>query len=452
MKLLGQAAAVGVYMVLVGGIAFISQWVTTETMPPPAIIARGTEKSSNYKLNFPVTQEDSRLISEIQPAKGLFYFWFENKNAVHLEMLLYFASCQCARTEVTYLTSEEEMVLRDFLPRAVATQTTLASAGFLPTLGSAVYTTDRVQSFLGQPDRWTTLIPKHNASQSQEVEGKQQVIVPPRTTGLMRTSWEGKTVKRERLKLKIWSQEPGAAVEETTLELRLNFVRAVKIEQEEIDLGMMASGDRKTFQLPCWSHTRAGFDLKPVLEKKDGAFTCTSRPMTVDECRALGQNVEAPVLSGHVLTVTADSHKLDLGQFRRTLSLDSEALLEPMTVTFTGTVRGAVRILAAENDDRIHLRAFPAGKGESREVLLEADQPDMQLEFHAKTPDFLGVELSTGRLTGDGKKQWTLKVTVPPNRASGPLPVDCAIELKTRGVPPRFIRIPVTGRAVVDRK
>ena len=47
----------------------------------------------------------------------------------------------------------------------------------------------------------------------------------------------------------------------------------------------------------------------------------------------------------------------------------------------------------------------------------------------------------------NGKKQWTLQVTVPPDRADGRMPADSNVVLTTNETPPRRIRIPVRGHA-----
>jgi hypothetical protein len=81
-------------------------------------------------------------------------------------------------------------------------------------------------------------------------------------------------------------------------------------------------------------------------------------------------------------------------------------------------------------------------------VATEADFADRK----DKPPfaDFIQTTLEdVTKKAGVPGKAWVLKVTIPANAWSGPIPRDTAVYLKIEGEKPRFIRIPVIGNAYI---
>jgi hypothetical protein len=121
-------------------------------------------------------------------------------------------------------------------------------------------------------------------------------------------------------------------------------------------------------------------------------------------------------------------------------------------LTVSGVVRGNVTVLTGEGDtdkDRISLGAFPRESGVTRTVTVEAKAgEDVVLE---SKPEFMHAELKPGEQGSDGRKRWSLIVSIAANAVgAGPFGrpgdalSDTAIYLKANG---RMVRIPVTGAA-----
>ena len=116
------------------------------------------------------------------------------------------------------------------------------------------------------------------------------------------------------------------------------------------------------------------------------------------------------------------------------------------SVHLTGAIEGNIRVVSEGGRDVVSLEDFKASTGARKTVVVEADG-DVALTMESKAPGYLGVELKEAPKGANGKKQWTLQVTVPPDRADGRMPTDSNVVLTTNEKPPRRIRIPVRGHA-----
>jgi len=286
------------------------------------------------------------------------------------------------------------------------------------------------------------------------------IMVPEKTVGLIRLSWEPKKPNTERLSAEIWCQAMGSKPSPPAfprLEVQITVVPPLLASPGEQDAGELYPGGTVQAEFLCFSPTRAELPVTATVlnrfDKPDPCFTCTLTPLTEADKLNISREMLSRVLCGYRVHVQirerlSDAEQMDLGPFRRTLVLESNGVKELASPTLTGVVRGDVTVGSEDDKDRIRLASFPAALGKSRTVILTADRPAVRLspEDIEVEPEFLKAELKS-LAPLEGRSRWELKVTVPAGRASGILPQHSAVYLKVQDNPPRRIRIPVTGNA-----
>jgi len=138
----------------------------------------------------------------------------------------------------------------------------------------------------------------------------------------------------------------------------------------------------------------------------------------------------------------ASAKQMDQGAFHHTVSflLDNEKVPGPQIF---GTVKGDIIIGNTEDRGKVDLKIFRAKEGVTRTVSLWTDDK-VNLQKESQVPATLEVKLNKEEKAGNRVK-WGLEVTVPPNTQFGAFPEESVVILRVMTVPPRFIRIPVTG-------
>jgi len=227
----------------------------------------------------------------------------------------------------------------------------------------------------------------------------------------------------------------------------------------------LLSGDPRprVAKFTVYSSTRRSFTLQPESEKAQQArhpFVTCGQPtaLTDEQCRTLEKEHRTDILCAYRVEVTVwerlEGREHDLGPFRTTVALKSDALPDDIGLTVSGVVRGPVTVVSGEGDankDRIAFGAFPRSIGAIKTVTVEADPGVNVVIDKEKAPEFLKAELKDDSPGAARRKTWTLTVSIPANAVSGPFggPADPAgdttIYLKANG---RGVRIPVSGNAI----
>jgi hypothetical protein len=436
------------FVVLIGGIAFVRNWIYTK----PDDGAEETKTPEVAALDFPVKIAEGHPEYEVH-TDGHHDFSFQNPNPQAIELGLDRTSCTCSHVGVRTLTPEEANVVRqECLGGAVPVLE--GSAGLLPTLASLAGLLHLAPRLADQPDRWQAL----KDAKSGQVESV--VSVPSHGVGLVRLSWQGRQVGPQRLSATVWVQAAGNSHSRggrTTLEVPVLFVNPVQVYPETVPSVTLEPNGHHQFECLCWSSTRPDFQLLSVREEDNNpCFVCTFVRLTGAELNqaatTLSKQVPVRVLSAYRIFVKlyerlpSKGAQLDLGPFKHHLVLKTnQADFETLTVTVPGTVRGDITVGAGESRDKIRLPTFPASRGTTATVPIQANHPGLKLVIDSHKPEYLGVELREH--PGEEGRRWDLTVTVPPGRAAGEMPPESAVVLKTQTQPPRLIRIPVLGRA-----
>jgi hypothetical protein len=419
------AVLVGALVVVVFLVTFVSQWVSsgeTKTTGPTGP-ERTKVKTKVRQLEFPIVrvpekEEDPSILAEMHPQTGHQDFWFRNPHDVSIEMGLEAKSCKCEKVEARLLSPEEEQKYQ--------------SSKVAPESG---------WQLLGNP-----------------ANAEPPLTVPAGATGLVRLMWDGKAEKKQVLKISVWTAAPGDDLRNvSTLEASVDFVPAfyVNVGTQQLP-SPLQEGQKMRVSFIAWSHTRSKMKVTAHERRNDPCFVCEVTPLTPEECeRRLPQGDRRPIVSAAQVAVTVfaqrDGHSLDMGPFNRMIEVlcdEDQGLARE--VTLSGVVTGNIRLLTADQKDWINLEDFRARDGKTVTVSLEADAVVKDLKIENKTPAYLQVDLTSDPDSPRGKKQWKLKVGVPPGRADGRLPRGSGITLTTLDTPPRRLKIPVLGHATND--
>lgn len=447
MKPLQMWGFVIVALIMVFVVTFLSQSVSRHSKQTASIGGASTTETT-LGLTFPKSDVDDASLVEMKPSTGHYDFFFENTNAIPINIGIDRVSCKCSKVEMLLLAKEEESAYQNWLATG-ATQVGLTANGALPqALASTEVIVHSNRNILGHSDRWQSLM---------ETE-ENPLLVPAHCKGLVRLSWEGKEPGMQRLKAVVWHQEPGQAKTRsyTSLEMPIQFVQPLLIEPPTADVKEISAGSQRTVNFIVWSPTRAGFSFMAKEEGSDPCFECTFTPMTRAECDAAMASAPAKTLfmySGGRLSVTVHERvagrQMDIGPFARKITVASDALPHPINLEVQGIVLGEVRILS-DDKSRINLGPFSADAGATTVFKLESDRSDLKLQHESHVPEYLEVELAEAKEPASGgAKTWEMRVTVPRNRAVGRLPSESMIVLKTQDNPPRRFRIPVVGHATI---
>ncbi len=246
------------------------------------------------------------------------------------------------------------------------------------------------------------------------------------------------------------------------LRVSLGVVAALSILPARVDVGELNFGEKATREFQVFSVTRS-FTLDPSMIKDPLQDSCLSIdaivPMTDAEKETLAVQIrpkDSPppeIRSGYKVRVTLHERKgdkqLDLGKQDRTLEVWL-ADGEKAGFTISALVRGDVQVVeGSEVRDVIDFGPrYRSNLEKVKKVRLVAKRPDLDLELlpEERYPSFLQPELSEPMLV-QGKKQWTLTVTIPKDTLYQELPLNSAIVVRTKETPPRRFKIPVKAIA-----
>jgi hypothetical protein len=437
------------------GVTFVRQYVkTTDGGGEGPELPPGTEEK---RLYFPVTVLEGNPESELH-LFGHHDFWFQNTFEEPIEIGFEKKSCKCSKVEVLALAPGAEQQCRQWFSTAATCMALDAPSGVFNTLQMAAAAQDGIGRLEAQNGGW------------QLLDQNKTVIAPAQGAGFVRLSWEGRAIGAIRLTAKIWAQSPGnprTRGGDTSLEAPVVIVPGLQVWPDKLPLPAdLNANDEAQVQAFVWSATRAGFTVSAREESNDPCFECTCTPVSGEDfdnaVSFLHQRGPTSPLTIYKIAVTVHErvgdHQMDLGPFVRKIVLTSDQLdFHERTITVEGMVRGEIQVGGVDAEDqaarrgerdKIVLRVFPSARGTKATVPINSNQPGLKLSLDSKVPSYLEADL---KQVGDPARggHWDLTVTVPPNRATGRMPVDSVIVLKTQTDPPRRIRIPVVGKATL---
>ncbi len=460
----------GIFVALVGGITFVTQYVPSWRAKP----ASGTagpgaggevltfpEKLARWDMHPGYGQEQ-----ELHTV-GTYTFWFENRQPKPAELGLVSKSCQCSNVEACVLSADQTRAFREARQAHAVLQTAAAALpgpwgqGLLPDLvGLAAEGKDRhagagtgadVGALVGITPGWQELRVQKSGEPGQVVE--------PGQAGLVKLIWRTKRANDHlRLVAKLWTQAQGEprTRQEVDLQALVSVVPAVRAYPTWVDIKRWDPAGVGRAEFRCFSATRTGFPLTAREVSGDPCVWTEVIPLTGTECRLLEKEVgiraQMPmrVLSGYRVRVTVSQSRgdrqLEQGHFERWIKLQAPGG-EIDDVRVTGFTRGDVTVGTEKDDGKINLSSFRRDLRKTQTVpVWTSPGVDLDPEKIEKKPDFMEVELrkvhggDTDQATG-----WQLRVSIPPNPPVEGWPADSAIILHTRGKTAQRIRIPVNA-------
>ena len=309
--------------------------------------------------------------------RGVHDFWFQNDNDVSIQLGLLQKNCTCANVSVALaLTGWREnggqlaaaaMVLGHAGPLGAAELAATAGAQNRPQPGPNV--------------DWKHLAPADN----RPLQAADCFTIPPWAGGWVRLGWNASESEPKRLSADL--AMVASSTSTIRLEASVSFVAPIKVwpTTKELSVAQFTAGDSpRQARFLCWSPTRRHFTLKPYLhdestERSNRFITCEQlAPLNHEECQQLENERKTRVLSGYAVILTvhqrlANDDQMDMGPFRATAFLKSDAMDGSLELVVTGTVVGDVNVLTdGESRDRIRLCPFPSRFGVEK-VTLEAD-------------------------------------------------------------------------------
>jgi hypothetical protein len=458
-----------VLVALVGGVTFLRNWTTTKTTDTEAASekvlvdttgnaakepAKTPDNDTRVNIPGPVVN-DGRLSSYPEfefHGETHFDFWFDSPYGQAIDLGLRSKSCKCSKIEAIPLSAEEVKVIREQLPASLAGQVAMASAGIMPFLGSAAATNATSGRVLGMKDRWFTLLPGEDNG----------VLVPPNGGGFVRINVEGRAKGPLRLVIKVWAQSHGSTLTrgpDLSMDVPVVVVQPLRVTPEAQTVAFLTPNSKSETEFFCWSSTRAGFSLKAIEQSHDPCLECEVESLTGSEFRRIAEWLHKDVVQLYTTPLTiyrvhvtvherVSGKQMDLGPFFREIVLQSDQPdCDPLAVTVQGIVRGDIDLGTGEDRDQIKLQSFASSKGTQASFPIRVRQPGVRLELESVSPSFVIAKLVEKPPEGAGN--YELQLEIPPNRATGKLPKESAVFLKTLTDPPRRVRIPIIGQATL---
>jgi hypothetical protein len=424
---------VGVVVALVFGVTYAAMMIGKgggggSGNTPGNVVSQEEFLSFPFGMMMPADEGSPQAEREVQKA-GSYDYWFTNPGNQPVRVGVEKKNCQCAKVELA------------LLPREWWGKDLTKEGG------------KRGELLAGVADlSWEELLE----------EGK-LVEVPPGAAGAIRVGWQAHPQPMfKEIKAAMVTESRGKTGAPVGLEAKINFVEPVRVladtakpgteRPQEAMLTEMDENAVETATFYCWSSTRNKFTVK-IDKPSDPCLSCSEpEPLTEKERKQIGEAHQVHMLCGYRVKVTVreqtpDGKKhLDLGYFRRHITLRPEPDAEPVQAVVIGLVRGELEVGLGEEKNIIRLGSFAVASGTSKIITLSTEKNDTDLEVDEYTPFLAKPKLELIPQTGGGKT-WELTVTVPPNaRVEGQLR-DCAVSLKIKGESGRRIRIPITGFA-----
>jgi hypothetical protein len=260
----------------------------------------------------------------------------------------------------------------------------------------------------------------------QGVDDVNGVEVAPGAAGWIRMGWTGKKAGPEGFGAELWMQKPENGTG-GRLEARVTIVEPVRIRAEvekdrpEANFARLLPGEKRTAQFLIWSSTRPHFTIKAQPSVHPCVVIGDPQELKEADRAALSKLQDnEPILCAYRVAVTVHERiegkgQLDLGPFRRHIKWIADVDPEhPIAAAVQGMVEGEVKFYSPNGKFHIDLGAIRPDDGVESTFELEAENPDIQLDYEPKgSPDFLDVKLQDNGNTG-GAKTWRVTVRFNP--------------------------------------
>lgn len=430
---------IAVIVILVFGVTYASLYLPGLLKPESTASKADNTPKLQLILGDPEDSEQkAKVIPEMESGPGHRTFWFRNPNDKPVQVALYDVNCTCSSVKLAVA------------PRAWG-----------PDLKSKDLDARENDPALVWED-----VPKSNTPN--------RVTVPPQSRGGVQLHWKkDKPKPTELFRAELHTEMEEIAGAPLRIETEVNFIDAVRIATEddltkplpsnEVVVGTLGPGDVVgPINVILFSSTRSEFTLTVEEDPKNPCIVWGQpQKLTPEQCKALADKNKVKVLAAYQVPVTVyerapTGQQLDVGPFRRALTLNSDAMTERIILRVSGAIRGDVIIGSGDDRDQISFGQVEAAGPRSRPITLISGTPGLKLELDpdAKLPDYLKATITEDSAAQAGPlgKSWTLTVTLLTDKVLGPLPRDeSLIVLKTNSDPPRKIRIPVLGTVYVKR-
>jgi hypothetical protein len=452
------AVPVGLFMVLVAGIAWVTQflpdWRARKEGPPPApvkpirLLDSNTAQWDTYEIPPPKKESGRDSIPKKRfhlgefehESEGHYVYAFESALDTDLAIGLQSKSCRCSRLEVCLITGEE---LTAFTER-VEEGKKLIMAGKQPKQSA--------QELEPPAQRWKTL----------ELNDTDGIHIPPHRPGLIRLTWKGNTKDEDGMVLhaRLWLKPAQGKVEELKLDVPIALVPPVRVYPPKEHVSFQSSGQFAQREFFFWSATRDDLDVQPVGEP-DPCVKVEVRKVRPEKLKKLemtllgqGDIVTRPRSACQVVVTVYEERngkQLDMGAVVRAVPVrvtaGGEEIKDPPTPIITGRVRGVVTVDGADDLGRIDLKDFDVTDDTIAKVHLVADAA---VDLADRTPAQKHLTATLGKKqVADGEATWELEVRVPrktfPRARELPPGTAVILEATAPGRPRRLLRIPVIG-------
>lgn len=455
-SLLRYAVSLVLLVLIIGGIAWVTQYLPRWTKTKPASPAPGASNAnkllkferdvaqwSNVKRDSEAPEKESYRHRDYEPGqKGYYDFPFRNISGDEVEVVFYMSSCDCASVQVCALPGED-------LDRAIK--------------AIAEKPADPIQ--YGTEPSWTDLLKQADWEKlSKDARDGKRLLVKPNDGGVVRVRWVAKAAGQEmNVRPSVAFRKPGEArISGQTLGVPLMVALPVRFHPPRKHVGGLTAGKKVTEEFFAWSSTREKLDLK-LAAANDPLFETSLSPLSPKECEDLestlkndplfsASKLQPRVLSAQRVSITVHESRggqqLDLGSFFRKLdvTLDGIPQRDIPGPEIVGRVHGDIVIGGADDQGRVRFKEFNARIGASKTVEISADSR-WKLETFKQDPAWINVNLTKDTRQEDPKRTiWQLEVVVPENTpAAHSFEEPNAVILRIPGTPDRFVRIPIEG-------
>jgi hypothetical protein len=455
--------ALGVMVLAVFGVTFVVNYVG------PAPEADSTSDASAAELpvvnirikKYPFVAEYGGILIgpyEWEHRKpGYQDYWFANENDAKVRIGAVSKSCKCQGVEV-FVLPEGHKARLPYLP---ANPVVAAAMGLLGRSAYQTYVED-YNANKGQDALAETVVTLNPDDPAAEA------VVPPNRVGWVRMKWTAEKAGQMNLTATLWMDHPGGV--EETLERQINFVDPVNVAGSDSSLASLRLQDLpRDVSFYVWSSTRKSFTITKAEVVRDAGLPAQSDafvvgtpvPLTNEQCSSVASALRSTrVLSAYRVPVTlqkkaADGTLFDIGNFRRRIDVVTDAFDKVLGWTFSGLVRGDMRITGVDDAGGVSFGSFRRDNvPPPRYAFIQSDIPDLKLELDEKrVPQYLQARLSKESDTGGQPDAWKLEIRVLPGaygrfpRDDDPVYRDSAIYIRTAGSPPQCIRVLVRGDA-----
>jgi hypothetical protein len=418
------------FAVIVGGLAWLTQNLrTVRPIKHPGSVAGPDDSLLKFDELKAVWETDKPDYARDTPdyayakewelgTEGYYDFPFTNPTPAPVRLGLLDVSCGCSHAGVATLSAEE----------------------------LAAWKKDRKPEGL----RW-------QAFTKDPVRG---VTIPPHSGGVVRLGWNARqSNQKKNLQIRLWTETGGKRAADINLEAAIQMVAPIRCSPRIGNIGNLEPGGMARHEFWVWSSTRDHFELDARDKVPSPCYVYKITPLPPAEFAGLQKafftehGIDTRIKAGYKLIVEVYEDRagsqLDLGPFERTVPviIDGNDPDEPLGPTIKGRVLGIIEF-GSDRQGHVDLLPFPVNSVKKWHYPVRA--PSGVKLIVESVPHFLEATL-TAKESHNARGNWDLCLRLR-SGVLAPGPVDNAvIVLRTDGMPPRRIRIPVVGTGTPPR-